>query len=193
MKKILLTAFEPFGDIENNSSEEVVKRIKDIENSIIVKKILKVEYNKEYFEKLLDDEYDYVLLCGQAAGRSKITLEQIAINFMYAKKEDNKGVQKLGEAIYEDGPDGIFNTINSKEIVSKLESNYPISLSLSAGAYICNLSFYVLLYQVIKKNIKTKIGFIHFPVYTLQTTHDYPSIDLEVMVNALDKIIEEIV
>ncbi len=193
MKKILLTAFEPFGEIENNSSLEVIKRVKEVENTKIIKKVLKVDYNLSNFENLLDEDVDILLLCGQASRSCKIALEQVAINFMYSKQNDNAGNKKLGEKIYLDGPDAYFNTIDATNLVLKLEDKYPLILSLSAGAYICNLSYYVSLYQCNKQNLKTKIGFIHFPLYTNQTSKDYQSIDLDIMVNTLNEIIKEIV
>src|SRR5690554_756725 len=122
MKKILITAFEPFDNQKENSSLEVIKSLG------LNYKVLPVLYQKEIYEKLLlEEKPDILLLCGQAGGRDSITIEQVAINMQYSKTKDNNGVIKLGEKIIEEGKDAYFATIPSLEIVERLEAkNLPV-------------------------------------------------------------------
>lgn len=190
MKKILITAFKPFGDIIDNSSTRVLEGIKEFDNVIIYKEILDVVFDKFIYENLLIKyKPDILLLCGQAASRDKVTLEQIAINFVHTTIADNAGNNFSNDKIYQEGDDGYFNTIGASKIVSKLETNYPVKLSLSAGGYVCNYSFYTSLITAKRNDLNTKIGFIHFPLYSGQTTQAYPSLDLGLMIDILNNII----
>jgi pyroglutamyl-peptidase len=192
MKRLLITSFEPFGDVKTNSSSEVVKKIDHIENFEVIKEQLPVVYDQKIYEELLDKYHpDYMLLCGQAGGRNLIDMEQVAINMMFSPAPDNLGNIRKGEKIFEDGPDAYFSNIEVLKIVGMLqEEKLPIRLSLSAGAYICNLGFYSTMYYIKKKNLNTKVVFIHFPFFNGQITDNkYPTLDLDSMVNVLEKII----
>ncbi|MDD3170883.1 MAG: hypothetical protein PHO86_01030 [Bacilli bacterium] len=193
MKKILLTAFEPFGSLNSNSSLAVLNKISDSES--LIKKILPVSYKKCEIiikEMLLNYKPDVLLLMGQAQNRTKIALEQIAINIINSPTYDNDGNCYLNKRIVEEESDGSFNTIDAINIVSSLESKYPLYLSYSAGTYVCNFSFFIALNLVKKMNLTTKVGFIHFPLYKGQTDDSMNCIDLDVMSETLEKVLEEI-
>ncbi|MFA5542290.1 MAG: pyroglutamyl-peptidase I [Bacilli bacterium] len=191
MLKILITAFKPFGDIEDNSSLRVIEKINNSGNAIIIKCILDVVYDRLIFEDLLIKyQPDILLLCGQAAGRDKVTLEQIGINFIHSTQSDNDGLVISNEKILIDGEDAYFNTVNSANIVRLLEKTHPVKLSLSAGGYVCNYGFYTALHYAKKNQLNTNIGFIHFPLFSGQTSKNYPSLDLNIMVDTMNKIID---
>ena len=88
MKKILLTYFAPFGEMNTNSSEEVAKLI-DFEN---VDKIrLEVKYQKDFQtikSKVFENKYDLILMLGQARGREAISLESRATNLNNYRAKD---------------------------------------------------------------------------------------------------------
>ena len=193
MKKILLTAFEPFGSLNSNSSLAVLNEISDSES--LIKKVLPVSYKKCEIiikEMLLNYKPDVLLLMGQAQNRTKIALEQIAINIINSPTYDNDGNCYLNKRIVEEESDGSFNTIDAINIVSSLESKYPLYLSYSAGTYVCNFSFFIALNLVKKMNLTTKVGFIHFPLYKNQTDDSMNCIDIDVMSETLEKVLEEI-
>jgi len=188
MKDILVTAFEPFNNQKENSSLEVIKRIKNVKT-----KILPVRYDPLIYKELLEKEKpDVLLLCGQAGGRSEVSIEQVAINFMYANIPDDQGIIKLGEKIINDGDDAYFATIPSLELLKAL-TDYPVKLSLSAGGYICNMSFYASLYYAKVLKLNTQIGFIHFPYYEGQSdAKDHSTLAIDKQVEVLEKIINNI-
>lgn len=194
MLKILITAFKPFGEIEDNSSLRVVNKIGKHQDVEIHKEYLDVIYDEKIFISLFTKyNPDILILCGQAASRDKVTIEKIGINYVDPKLSDNLGRYYLDSKICGDGPDAYFSSIDVDLITSKLEDNYPVKMSLSAGGYVCNYSLYTCLHYANKNNLKTKIGFIHFPLYKDQTSKNYPSLDIDVMVDSLDNIIKIII
>lgn len=85
--KILVTAFEEFGNVKGNSSLEVLKRL-DIKDKII----LPVSYKraKEELAKAVSNiKPDFVLCLGQAGKESKIRIEMLGINYTRGSIPDN--------------------------------------------------------------------------------------------------------
>lgn len=88
--KILVTAFEEFGNVKGNSSLEVLKRL-DIKDKII----LTVSYKRakeELVKAVLNIKPDFVLCLGQAGKESKIRLEMLGINYTRGSIPDNDGI-----------------------------------------------------------------------------------------------------
>ena len=89
---------------------------------------------------------DVVLCGGQAAGRSAVTPERVAINVDDARIPDNAGQQPVDTPIVPGGPAAYFATVPVKDMVLAIrEAGVPSELSNSAGTYVCNH----LLYQVL--------------------------------------------
>ena len=81
--KLLITAFEPFMGLNTNSSYEVVKGLKQKSN--ITKIFLPVKLHESFsiLKKHIDEvNPDIIILCGQAASRSKISIETKARNVL---------------------------------------------------------------------------------------------------------------
>jgi pyroglutamyl-peptidase len=191
VNKILLTGFEPFGKASSNPSGEIVKQISG-EN--IITAILPVAYAQSA-ERLLaliaEHNPDVVICLGQAEGRKVITPERIAINLDDARLADNEGVMRNDVKILEDGPDGYFSTLPVKEIVEAIkEAGVPASVSLSAGAFLCNHVFYVA--QNKFAGTKVRSGFVHVPLMDEQAGEfpGLPTMPLDQMVKAVRTMLE---
>ncbi|MCY0860063.1 MAG: pyroglutamyl-peptidase I [Sulfolobaceae archaeon] len=187
---VLLFGFEKFSDYPENPSELIVKSLNGevIEDEKVVGIILPVEYNR--IEKLVTQAIEQyrpklILGIGLAPGRSKITPEKIAINYKYAKIPDNAGMSYRGELIDPMMPDGIFSNLPVEELVEYLNTNnIPSEISLSAGAYICNLTMFIIMREA--KKIGAKGGFIHVPCHErLAVQHNCPSMSLDMMIKAI--------
>ena len=193
MKKILITAFEPFGKISTNSSLEVLnKLVLNLPDIKIVKKILPVLYDPSLYATLLKDEKpDIIILCGQAEGRKWVMPELSALNYCYSKAGDNAKVIKLGEKIISDGPNAYFSKLKVLEVVNHLKRRqYPIELSLHAGGFVCNYAYYLMSHFALERQ---KCLFVHFPLFEGQIEDkNIPSLKLEDMVDTLVAIIYEI-
>ena len=191
MTKVLLTGFEPFGKASSNPSGEIVKQISG-EN--IVTAILPVAYAQSA-ERLLaliaEHNPDVVICLGQAEGRTQITPEKVAINLDDARLADNEGVLRNDAKILEDGPDAYFSTLPIKEIVEAIKAvGVPATVSLSAGAFLCNHVFYVA--QNKFAGTKIRSGFVHVPLMDEQAGEfpGLPTMPLDQMVKAVRTMIE---
>ena len=191
MTKILLTGFEPFGTATSNPSGEIVKQIS---GDNIVTAILPVAYAQSA-ERLLElieqHNPDVVISLGQAEGRTQITPERVAINLDDARLADNEGVLRNDVKILEGGPDAYFSTLPVKEIVVGFKAKgVPATVSLSAGAFLCNHIFYVAQNKFAGTHVRS--GFVHVPLMDEQAPEfpGLPTMPLDQMVVAVRAMLE---
>ncbi len=191
--KVLITGFEPFKKEKVNPSWEVCKRLseEEIEGIHIAVRKLPVVFDEArkkaaaYFDEV---NPDVVLHLGEAGGRTHISVERIAVNRDDAEIKDNKGLKREDSPIEPEGGDGYFTTIPVVKVVEALKkAGIPAVVSNSAGTYLCNHVLYGTLHHVKRKNLSTKVGFIHLPFLPEQTV-DKPgkaSMSLDLMVEAV--------
>jgi pyroglutamyl-peptidase len=191
MTKVLLTGFEPFGNASLNPSGEIVKQIS---GDNIVTAILPVAYTQSA-ERLLaliaEHTPDVVICLGQAEGRTAITPEKVAINLDDARLADNDGVLRNDVKIISDGPDAYFSTLPLKELVDAMNAKgIPASISLSAGAFLCNHVFYVAQNKFVGTHVRS--GFVHVPLMDSQAPEfpGMPTMPLDQMVTAVRAMLE---
>ena len=191
MTRVLLTGFEPFGTATSNPSGEIVKQIS---GDNIVTAILPVAYAQSaerLLELIAEHNPDVVICLGQAEGRTQITPEKVAINLDDARLPDNAGVQRSDVKILDDGPDAYFTTLPIKEMVDAAKAvGVPASVSLSAGAFLCNHVFYVAQNKFAGSNVRS--GFIHVPLMDSQAPEfpGMPTMPLDQMVTAVRAMLE---
>ena len=191
MTRVLLTGFEPFGTATSNPSGEIVKQIS---GDNIVTAILPVTYaqSAERLLALIEQHNPDVVIClGQAEGRTQITPEKVAINLDDARLPDNAGVQRSDVKILNDGPDAYFTTLPVKEMVDAAKAaDVPASVSLSAGAFLCNHVFYIAQNKFAGSNVRS--GFVHVPLMDSQAPEfpGLPTMPLDQMVTAVRAMLE---
>jgi pyroglutamyl-peptidase len=191
MTKVLLTGFEPFGTATSNPSGEIVKQIS---GDNIVTAILPVAYTQSaerLLELIAEHNPDVVICLGQAEGRTQITPEKVAINLDDARLADNEGVLRNDMKIIDAGPDGYFSTLPVNEIVEAIKAKgVPATVSLSAGAFLCNHVFYVA--QNKFAGTKVRSGFVHVPLMDSQAAEfpGLPTMPLDQMVTAVRAMLE---
>jgi len=166
--KILLTAFEPFGNFKTNSSEEVLKLFPtDFQGFTIIKQLVPVSFRscaESVIEAIKKETPDIVLCLGQRSSYDGICVERIAINCMDAKNPDNEGSCPNNEKVIIDGENAYFSTLPIKQIVSAIEDvGIPCKISNTAGTYVCNALMYSILHFAKTKNDVLMAGFIHLP------------------------------
>ena len=193
---ILITGFEPFDKEIINSSYEAVKLLPNrIENIDITKLEVPVTYQNAaivVLEELKNNKYDAVILVGQAGGRKDITLEKVAINYIYAKISDNQGVSLNHQNIVDCGDDAYFTTLPIIRMSRVLnENNIPASISFTAGAFVCNNLMYKILNYAKGSNLK--VGFIHVPYCREQLINkeNIPFMELEDIKKGLEICVKE--
>ncbi|MDF5484862.1 pyroglutamyl-peptidase I, partial [Vibrio parahaemolyticus] len=168
MKKVLITGFEPFGGDAINPALEAVKQLEAaaIKGGVIVTcpvPVVRYDSVKVVIEAIEAHQPDCVITVGQAAGRSAITPERVAINVDDFRIPDNVGYQPIDEPVVADGPDAYFSTLPIKRIVQTLQKQgIPSQISNSAGTFVCNHLFYGIQHYLKDKPIRH--GFVHIPL-----------------------------
>lgn len=154
---ILITAFEPFGGRQTNTSAEVLKRLPNsISGYHVEKTLLPVVFGKAA-SMVLQYQADAIFLLGEAGRREKVTPEWKAKNLRDARIPDNEGNQPKGEPILPQGVDEYCTSLPLNRIVAQMQDD-PIAVSEDAGTFVCNDTFYL-----VGTQSKVPVEFIHVP------------------------------
>lgn len=172
--KILVTGFDPFGGESVNPAWEAVSRLPEtINGAEVVRMLIPTSFERApqaILEKVREYHPDYVISVGQAAGRTAITPERIAINMMNASIPDNDGEQPTEQKIEDNGPDGYFSLLPVVEMVKAIEAaGLPGRISNTAGTFVCNRVMYSVLHACHTEFPEMRSGFIHVPCIPEQT------------------------
>ncbi|NLT44165.1 MAG: pyroglutamyl-peptidase I, partial [Thermotogaceae bacterium] len=95
---ILVTHFDPFGGSKINASQIVVELLADIREGIELMSLPTV-FDDAFSRlrlRLLDNVPEALIMVGQAARRSLVTPEKIAINWKESATPDNNGFIATG-------------------------------------------------------------------------------------------------
>ncbi len=164
--KWLVSAFEPFGGASSNSSLIVLKDLetRDWRGRIEFLPSVPVTFGRgwEYLKANIDASFDGVLALGQAESRSKVSLESVALNWIDARIEDNRGLKPKPGRIASPGPDVHWTNIPWE----KFELSDLCERSYSAGTFVCNeLMFHLMDWA---KTHGKLAGFVHIPALASQ-------------------------
>jgi pyroglutamyl-peptidase len=194
MKRLLVTAFEPFDGETINPSQEVARRLagSDFPETILHTSELPVDRFRAVdlaAEAIRGFQPDAIIMLGLAAGRYRVTPERVAINVDNFRIADNAGNQPSGEPIIEGGPAGYFSTLPIRAITDRLiAAHIPARISNTAGTYLCNRLFYSVMHQIAVEGLSPIAGFIHIPYLHEQTVNkdwDFPSLSRETLVEGI--------
>ena len=167
---ILITAFEPFGGYETNSSQMILNALpSELPGIKIVKQLLPVSFERAPYrlaEVIRLTHPSSMIGLGQAAGRDLVTIEKIAINLMDSKQADADGARPNSLPVSAIGADCIFTNLPVDEMLRAMNGNGTCAkLSLSAGSYVCNTVMYQMVSQARSNDTYEKYGgFIHIPL-----------------------------
>ena len=134
--RVLLTGFTPFGGETVNPALEAVKRVRCPEAELRILEVPTVFGDSARLVTAEMDAFrpDVVLCVGQAAGRSAVTPERVAINVDDARIPDNAGQQPVDTPIVPGGPAAYFATVPVKDMVLAIrEAGVPSELSNRRG------------------------------------------------------------
>ncbi len=196
MKKVLLTAFEPYGPWSENASWlAVVELTRELTDAhAITTRRYPVEFSaaRSRLEQDLSDPYDVVLHLGQAAGAGAIQLEAIAVNVGCDEKAFD------GEAFeLEPGcPLAFRSPLPLNEWSQHIRSaGIPCHISHHAGTYLCNAVYYWTSMLIQRHGWDTQVAFIHLPLTCEQVARmpvSQPSLPVALSVTAIRKILEQL-
>src|SRR5581483_6121668 len=154
---VLVTGFEPFGGSDVNTSEQIVEALGGV--------VLPVSYARaaDALRDAMHTADPDVVICFGQAEREMISVERFALNLDGSESEDNDGV--ISSAVIDpDGPVAYRSTLPVDEIVAALRAeDIPAEASRSAGGFLCNHVFYVLMGLLEKERPGTTGGFVHVP------------------------------
>lgn len=198
---ILLTGFEPFGGDSTNPSWTAVVQA----SGILRAEGLRVEAvqlpcvfgeSAEVLSQAIDGyQPDVVLSVGLAGGRSRLSLERVAINCDDARIPDNKGQRPIDQEVVPGGPAAYFATLPIKAALRNLQiEGIRAEVSQSAGTYVCNHVFYALMHAVQARG-GARGGFVHVPYASEQLPpgSDNPSMPLQSMARGIAVVIRTVV
>ncbi|UCZ52045.1 pyroglutamyl-peptidase I [Bacillus shivajii] len=201
--KVLLTGFEPFGDLHTNPTMEIIERANtwkvDAEIKTVILPVVYGECADKLIEKMKEYEPDVVVCLGVAVGRSSISFERIGINVQDVRDTggtgvsgDNTGDRPVDRPIDPNGPDGLFATLPNRELMrSLINDEIPATISNSAGTYICNDTLYRLMHHIKRHNLPVVGGFIHVPAspdMVIDKTN-LPSMSIDTQEEAIRKVV----
>lgn len=199
MKKLLLTAFEPFAGEKINPSLEAARQMSRVEFPGAQIRVSELPVDRHQavanaLELIRAGRPDIIVMLGEAGGRFRINPERIAINVDDFRIPDNAGNQPKDEPIVEGGPAAYFSTLPIRAIVERVVSvGIPAAISNTAGTYLCNRVFYSVMHAINTEGLSTIAGFIHLPYLHEQAINrnpDVPSLSRESIVEAVRLAIE---
>lgn len=170
--KILLTAFEPFLGGDHNASEEVLKRVQLVSSAIELHKVripCQWKASTQVIVRLLHEiQPDIVLLMGQAADRTHLTFEEVAVNSARSTAPDTAGVVLSPQRLCTGAPAAYFATLDPDWCVATIQdAGCEVAVSDTAGRYVCNSLLYHTLHAVEQQGGTTQVGFLHVPLHPL--------------------------
>ncbi len=196
MRRVLLTGFEPFGGASINPSWLAVSALDDqvIGDARVVARRLPVVFGDALVSldaALEEVSPALVVAVGQAEGREAIALERVAINLDDAPIPDNAGRRPIDRPVRDGGAPAFFSTLPVKAMGRAIhEAGIPVTLSSSAGTFVCNHVFYGLMERAQARGIRA--GFVHVPLIPeqLEAGSTSPTLALDAIVRALRIVVE---
>ena len=199
MKKVLLTAFEPFDGEKLNPSLETARAMGNLPFEAAAVEHLELSVDRfraveMALNRIRESQPDVVIMLGEAGRRFRVTPERVAINVDDFRIPDHAGNQPKGEPIIEGAPVGYFSSLPIYAMVERLKAaNIPAEISNSAGTYLCNRIFYRVMHFLAEENLPVRAGFIHLPYMheqVIEKRFDFPSLSRETLIEAVRIAIE---
>lgn len=164
--KVLVSGFEPFGGRELNASWELLRSLPETIGGHALSVVrLPVVYGKAWpvLEKAVRELRPGAVLSLGESPRAELGLERVAVNLRDGERADNSQRTAANEAILAGAPTAYFSTLPVDRMIEALKkADLPAQRSLSAGAYLCNEVFYLLMHHAAGSGLKTA-GFVHVP------------------------------
>ncbi|MCI5674963.1 MAG: pyroglutamyl-peptidase I [Ezakiella sp.] len=194
--KILITAFDAFGDDKINPTTVVLNNLPSIiKNASIYKLVIPtIRYKSAQMiiEKIEEIDPEVVISLGLAGGRPAISIERIAINIDDFRICDNEGNMPIDEEIVRGGAPAYFSTLPIKAMLKAIhEEGIAANISNTAGTFVCNHVMYAVADYLSKHNPQVRSGFIHIPY--LDTMDKTPSMNLDELSSGIIAAIEAVV
>ena len=193
MKKVLLTAFEPYGPWSENASwlalVELTREFSEAPTITTRRYPVNFDAARERLEQDLSERYDVVLHLGQAAGADAVQLEAVAVN---VGRDETMVADETFEL--EPGcPVAFRSTLPLADWSQQIRSvGIPCRVSHHAGTYLCNAVYYWTSILIERHGWNTQVAFIHLPLACEQvatTPTSQPSLPVSLSATAIRTIL----
>lgn len=196
MRKVLLTAFGPFGEWDENASWLALQSLmRDAPSGVeLTTRRYPVDFRglRERLAADLVTPFDAVLCLGQAAGAGAVRLEGFALNV--AREHD--GEVDHARELEPGGPIAYRSSLPLADWARMLAfEGVPAKVSLHAGDYLCNAALYWSHYFTEQSGAVPRVAFVHLPLDLLQaarTDREQPSMPAEISGFAVRRLLESI-
>ena len=195
MKRVLITAFEPYDIWTANASWlALIELTRELPSNLaITTRLYPVNFDavRERLEEDLSENFDVAIHLGQDPGSTAIKFETTAIN-MASEPDASCDYRKLVPG----GPSAFQSELAVGQYASVLEAaGVPCSISHHAGTFLCNAVYYLSNFICTTHGWKTNSLFIHVPLDASQTAQmAYPlaSMTSSLTASALRLVLNEI-
>lgn len=172
MTKILLTGYEPYGNVPINPAEKVAGALdgEEIAGATVVSRIIPSSFFhsiEAVRAAIAEIAPSAVIMLGEFTGRSMITVERIAQNLNDGSRYgllDNAGASLQGELTEPDGPAAYYATLPIRAMVKAMRAaGVPADISDAPGTFCCNHVMYGILHHLSESGRAIRAGFVHLP------------------------------
>lgn len=198
IKKVLLTGFGKWAGSQLNPAGEVANALAGSQlPGASVESVIAPSIFKEMIGCVTDAidarRPDIVIMMGEYNGRTMITVERLAQNFIDATRYDMGDLndnRPQDEAIAVNGPYAYPATLPLRAMVRAMrETGVPADISDTAATFGCNLLMYGVLHHIATQRLPIRAGWIHLPSLPATAALDenvgLPSMALETQITGL--------
>jgi|SRR5579875_3728632 len=170
MTRAVVQGFGPFGEHKENPSALLAQDLAasppaGLEVIPVVLPTSRAQVSQRLPAVLEDLRPDIFLGVGLAAGRCAVAAEKIAVNVADYPLDDADGFRPAESAIHDAGPAAYLATLPVHDIAAAWQhAGIPGYVSVTAGTYLCNESFYRASAAVARLGLPTLVGFVHVPL-----------------------------
>jgi len=194
MKKVLLTAFGPFGRWKENSSwlalVELTREMPQFLQLVTRKYPVSLTSIRERIETDMHGDYDFAIHLGQTNKAPRLLLESVALNVA----TDPEKTENHWSPVVPDGPVAYQTTLPLEDWAAGLrKAEIPADVSFYAGTYMCNAALYLSHHYAKEYGIPTQSLFVHLPLATSQLAKckdDFPSLPTSEAARALKVLLQ---
>lgn len=191
---VLLTGFEPFEGQAMNASWAAVEAVahgwRDPLRLVTLRLPVSFGAALQALQAALDEHHPRLVVCvGEDGGRATVGVETVAQNRIDARIPDNDGVMPVGVPVIPGAPKALPATLPVARCVATARAaGHPVESSDSAGAFVCNATFFALL-DLLGRSPGAIGGFVHVPRTPAQVPEDAPRMATEHTAASLNAVL----
>jgi pyroglutamyl-peptidase len=189
MPSVLITAFEPYEQWDENSSwlavVELTRWFEAAQQVTTRRYPVSLSGVHQRLSEDLKAGYDVVLHLGQAPGACEIRLESVGLN-----------LRSDGRPLIEGAPAAYQSTLPLQQWQQSLcDAGIPARVSHHAGTVLCNATLFLCHHLAAQRHLPLKAAFIHIPLTPAQVARSgqsLPSLSTPMAAAALSIILQQI-